>query len=259
MTPLNFKKNYNKSKKSKQLKQLLDQNEPESLPHINENQSFSAIDKSSTLKPSATKMSAMQKRVSNVTNNSIWTESEDEGADDECDADDYILTKFGEIDSDTMSKASSINSPVSSRTKMASRLPAIIGKHGKNLSFASTVDLMSISGLSDDNSAQNNKSDRVLVISEHSEVEYVETPTKKEKNKKKKRSPPKIDKLLLNPRNQPSLHHSACLSSESFLSDMEFPEPTETEKLKYHLTEPRLPPQRRKTYNYSCEIPIEMD
>merc|ERR1719420_1009168 len=68
----------------------------------------------------------------------------------------------------------------------------------------------------------------------------------------------KIDSLLLRPDNQPKKDHHMTQSSGqySFMDEMEdmemqMPEPTAVEKLKYHLTEARLPPTRRKTYNYS--------
>merc|ERR1712154_171658 len=103
---------------------------------------------------------------SDTTHNSIWSESD---ADDENDHDEsnnggYILTQFTELDSDVdaMSKTSSF----SPRGKP----PKKLGKHGMNLSFASTVDLGSMSGLelSDDNSAN------IVSIAENSEIEYSE-------------------------------------------------------------------------------------
>ena len=66
----------------------------------------------------------------------------------------------------------------------------------------------------------------------------------------------KIDSLLLRPGPGDQQGHAEQdngYSADSYLEDMEMqmPEPTAVEKLKYHLTEARLPPSRRKTYNYS--------
>jgi len=58
----------------------------------------------------------------------------------------------------------------------------------------------------------------------------------------------KIDSLLLEPDHGSQAKHDAHYSLDSLLSDMELPEPTPVQKLKYHLTEPRLPPTRRRTY-----------
>jgi len=72
----------------------------------------------------------------------------------------------------------------------------------------------------------------------------------------KKRKMMQIHRLLLDPRNQPRVKatvNGAWNVMDSFAAEMDMmiPEPTAMEKLKYHLTEARLPPSRRKTYNYS--------
>merc|ERR1712154_20729 len=89
--------------------------EPESLPHINENDSFLDDTKSpKVITTTATKMFGkyFDKRAtstcSDTTHNSVWSESE---AYDEIEHDEngYILTQFAELDSDTMSKTSSFS------------------------------------------------------------------------------------------------------------------------------------------------------
>merc|ERR1712129_84334 len=117
-------------------------------------------------------------------------------------------------------------------------VPAKITKHGMNLSFATTIDLgCSVATLSEDNSGNSKWSATNESIAENMTKEFREKRTAS------------IDSLLLD---QTPPHHSV---DDSVLSEMDIPSPTDMDKLKYHLTEPRLPPARRKTFNYSFEIP----
>eukprot|EP01083_Nonionella_stella_P104253 298544_1 len=250
-TPLKWKKNL--FKKTQMTDEL-----PDSLPHIDEKHSFWEEKR----KSAATKMFGkyFDKRGSNISHNSIWSESETNTNHPVDTSDCFLLTQFPESDEDDEFCTSPANSTGSSKLMTPEQ------KNKKQftykLSFASTVSLGS------DYTARDRESYMVLEDKESNgtlslnasnwqkttqmELEDViiedeETQTMREKMKI---NTMRIDSLLLDPENAPP-KHGVNYSLDSFLSDMDMPEPTEMEKLKYHLTEPRLPPDRRKTYNYS--------
>merc|ERR1712087_679080 len=66
----------------------------------------------------------------------------------------------------------------------------------------------------------------------------------------------KLTVLLLRPGPGHAEQSSGYSADAAYMEDMEMqmPEPTAVEKLKYHLTETRLPPSRRKTYSYSHHV-----
>lgn len=212
--------------------------------------------------------------------NSIWTESESSnvfGGDgpmltsDNSDDDPFVLTMFNcdtnshDVDSehDNRSHHNGLSPVVLPQAVTTQIVPA----HLLDMSFASTVSLGSdYSHYATDNETETqNSAVNLLAVQEENEIDVEDGDSallsfesssgvlSAQSNKsKKKRKRPQIHQLLLDASNQPS---SKPISEQwsmfdSFAMDM-MPEPTAMEKLKYHLTEARLPPTRRKTYNYS--------
>lgn len=207
--------------------------------------------------------------------NSIWTESESSTATGpESEHDHYILTKFNSCSasddgSDCLFGVDA--NPTSNHSNVAR-----LGAHMMETSFASTVSLGSESHYATDKwdtarvSTRRNSLNLLAVAEEDETDEKNECPLKlsfasdtltvsestDSGELKLKGSRPRIHRLLLDPKNQP-VAAIKCLESawnvvDPFTDlDMMLPEPTAIEKLKYHLTEARFPPKRRKTYNYS--------
>ena len=311
---------------------------PSELPHIDEQHSFWSEHGGSTSvvsmisRKSSTKMfgkyfdQMQEKRDSVVSHNSIWSESQGFG-DDEDDSDhssnDFVLagfegwsstSKFTDIPSNNSSISNGVgyqityfqrkdypkHTPRMDSLEVPSGIKFKNQLHSSEFSFASSVSLGS--ELTESEQLISPKTSHIMTIAEDSEIEQSEKDLdslinssslikqssssssfgpiklhrkKTLKNRKydddgkeictqnvyedglKRKRPPKllkIDSLLLDPDNRPPIKHVGNFSLDSFLSDMDVPEPTATEKLKYHLTQRRLPPSRRRTYNFSHHI-----
>eukprot|EP01084_Bolivina_argentea_P102556 183724_1 len=195
----------------------------------------------------------------NLSHNSIWTESRTNSMDINHAnvgrvTDQYVLTELNS-DSESMNFVNYDidNANANSVSPMHLAIPTPIINITKKLSLSPHVSLTASVSL---------ESDKNSIVK--SEMDVME---QKENNKVPKPNPFKqksvsvdfdciyrIDSLLLDQDNIPPMK-CYCSVDSTVLNEMELPSSidpslTAAERLKYHLNEPRLPPARRKTYNY---------